>query len=90
MTKKKHSDGVTNLAFVETEGAAGNNKSKSKSKSKPNQISPLQIDDDQSRESDDSSCGYFGVPCLAQRQCLSAVGILVFLCWASTIQVRVH
>jgi hypothetical protein len=84
MFKKRQQDGgVANLAFVETEGAAG------KPKSNPNKISPLQIIEDRPPDSDDPSCGYFGVPCPAQRQCLSAVGILVFLCWASTIQVRV-
>jgi len=44
------------------------------------------IDDDEAEEENVEKCQYFGIPCPAQKQCLTAVGILIFLCWASTIQ----
>ena len=81
--KKKNSVGVSNMAYVESEAANG------KKSSTVRTVRPLQIVEDEPQAESESNCGYFGLRCPGQRHCLSAVGVLVFLCWASTIQVRI-
>jgi hypothetical protein len=77
--------GVANMAYVESEEGA--NRSGPASVRKVNPAHTVDGEEDADDAVDTGDCGYFGVPCPAQRQCLSAVGVLVFLCWASTIQV---
>ena len=85
MGKNKNEHGMSNLAYVESDGTEVT--------TKPNKITkvkPLKINEASTLEDEAVSCGYFGLQCPgpAQRTCLSAAGILFFLCWASTIQVK--
>ena len=84
MGKNTNEHGMSNLAYVESDGTEVT--------TKPNKITkvkPLKINEANVVEDEAVSCGYFGLPCPgpAQKTCLSAAGILFFLCWASTIQV---
>lgn len=78
MAKTKKDHGIQNQAFVENEGYQG--------AKPPNKVKPFEIIEDHPDETEELKCQFLGIPCPAQRRCLSAVGILAFLCWASTIQ----
>ena len=80
--KKKNSVGVANVAYVESEAGSAAKKSTTVTA-----VKPMHIIEEALPAESDSNCGYFGLRCPGQRHCLSAVGVLIFLCWASTIQV---
>ena len=85
--KKKNSVGVANVAYVESEAGSAAKKSTTTTTTTVTAVKPMHIIEEALPAESDSNCGYFGLRCPGQRHCLSAVGVLIFLCWASTIQV---
>lgn len=76
LSTKSTVTGANNPGYVDTED----------NPKKESEFKNVQIIDDDPEEDVGEKCQYLGIPCPAQKRCLTAVGILIFLCWASTIQ----